>query len=115
METQLTALPPSPCAYIIFFSPFLSLPSLPSLPPIYCTVKAPPLHHTCTMPSPIRRSALPPPSDYLQYFLSALTQQQAGALLFTDVTGSQPLFVARSQEAALRFIQRDSRSSRRPA
>ena len=47
------------------------------------------------------------PRDYLQFFLSALSQQQADALLFTDATGFHPLFIAGSQEAALRFIQRD--------
>ncbi|KIM92506.1 hypothetical protein OIDMADRAFT_36537 [Oidiodendron maius Zn] len=52
------------------------------------------------------------PLDYLQFFQSILDQRQAGALIFTDATGSDSLFIACSKEAALHYIQQDSKQTR---
>lgn len=64
------------------------------------------------MPSPTLSGRYTAPRDYLQFFLSILDQQHAGALSFTDATGSHQLFIARDQEAALHYIQQGSEQTR---
>lgn len=64
------------------------------------------------MTSPTQSLRPTAPRDYIQFFLSILTKEQADALLVADATGSNSLFIARSKEAALRFIQQDSEQTR---
>jgi hypothetical protein len=64
------------------------------------------------MSSPAPAPTPTAPLDYLQFFDTIFRLHRTDALVVTDASRTLSLFVARDQDAALRFIQQDSSQTR---